>query len=92
MSYLTREELEALQSSGLHRITPYLIEGVSTSIFSVARYSGKARVNGDEYTYLDATDELIRDDVLKWLEKRRKAAVADKKRAAKVQRGLFDGE
>lgn len=71
-SHLTDEELAALQSSPLSRKTPYLMQGVSIGVFSVARYYGGIRYNGQSYTYLPETDELIRDDVIKWLAKYRK--------------------
>lgn len=34
--------------------------------FSIARFSGAITFNGDTFTYLPDTDELIRDDVLRW--------------------------
>ena len=74
MSHLTPEEINALQTSNLPRDTPYLIEGVSHGMFSIARHYGGAKYNGKFYSYVPTTDELIRDDVVKWLAKRRKAA------------------
>lgn len=55
-----------LDGCPLHRRTPYGITNVRMSQFSVARYSGGCKYNGESYTYLPDTDELIRDDVLKW--------------------------
>lgn len=66
--------LLGVEACGLHRRTPYGITNVSMSQFSVARYSGGCKFNGDSYTYLPHTDELIRDDVLKWQRKQRRAA------------------
>ena len=71
-SYLTQAEIDALQASDLSRSTPFLICGVSQTQFSVARYYGGAKYNGQQYTYMPTTDELIRDDVLKWVTKQRK--------------------
>ena len=71
-SHLTQSELEALGSSGLPKDTPFLIRGVSHTQFSVARHYGGATVNGWAYAYLPDTDELIRQDVMKWLKRRRK--------------------
>lgn len=39
-----------------------LIMEVSQSYFSVARYSGEARINGEIYTYHPERDILIRSD------------------------------
>ena len=74
MSFLTVEEIEALQSSRLSRETPYLIEGVSRTQLSIARHYGGIKFQGAQYDYLPDTDELIRDDVRKWIAKNRKAA------------------
>ena len=49
-----------------------MIRGVSQTQFSIARYYGVVRFKDQHYTYLPATDELIRDDVAKWLGKRRR--------------------
>ena len=76
MSYLTPEEIDALQSSKLTRETPYVMRDVTHGMFSVARYYGGANYNGASYTYMAPTDELVRDDVVKWIKKRRKAAIA----------------
>lgn len=72
-SHLTQPEIDALQLSGLPRETPFLIRWVSQTQFSIARHYGGAKFNGSDYTYIDATDELIRDDVLKFVTKMRKS-------------------
>jgi len=74
MSYLTQDELDAVQASGLDPFTPYVIEGVSTGVLSLARYYGGCTYGGREYYYVPTTDELIREDVVKWVTKRRKEA------------------
>lgn len=71
-SYIQQSEIDALQESDLSRETPFLIKCVSLGFFSIARYYGGATYNGQEYTYIHATDELIRNDVLKWITKLRK--------------------
>ena len=71
MTYLTEAEVEAIQH--LPRDTPYCIQGVSQTQFSVARHYGSCRFNDHLYFYMEATDELIRDDVLKEVTKLRKA-------------------
>lgn len=70
---ISKAEIEALQLSKLDRATPFLIAGVSRSQFSIARHYGGCRIQGRNYSYLPLTDELIRDDVVKWLAKYRKA-------------------
>lgn len=70
-SYLTEAEVEALQGSGLKRETPYIIRGVTYTQFSISRYYGGAKYNGESFTYMPYTDELIRDDVLKWIDRLR---------------------
>ena len=52
-------------ASSLHTNTPYAIRGVSRGMFSVARLYGRAKYNGASYTYIPETDELVRDDVVK---------------------------
>jgi hypothetical protein len=76
-------EIAALQSSGLHRRTPFLIQDVMMSQLSIARHYGGAEVNGDSYRYDAATDTLIRLDVMRWLEKQRKT---ERKTERKVKR------
>ena len=71
-SYLTQEEIEALKASSLRRDAPFLIRGVSHSQFSIARHYGGATFVGWHYTYMPAYDELVRDDVVKWVKRRRK--------------------
>lgn len=72
MSYLTEAEIEALQTSKLSRETPFAIQGVSSGYFSVARHYGGAKFNGSDYTYFSDSDELVRDDVIKFVMKLRK--------------------
>lgn len=79
MSMLTAADIEALQTSDLDRKTPFVIRGVSQSQFSVARHYGGAKFNDASYTYDPKADELVRDDVLKWLKSRRNPPKAKKK-------------
>ncbi len=71
-SYVTQAEIDAMNASSLTRETPFLICGVRQTQFSIARFYGGAKFNGADYTYFEGSDELIRDDVLKWLTKLRK--------------------
>jgi hypothetical protein len=49
---------------------------VSMSQLSIARHYGGATVQGKHFVYNPADDSLIRDDVVKWIAKKRKAAKA----------------
>lgn len=73
MGHMTGAEFEALQLSKLDRATPFVIGGVSQSQLSIARHYGGCKFQGRNYSYLPLTDELLRDDVVKWLAKHRKA-------------------
>ena len=56
-----------------HRRSPYVITHVSQTQFSVSRYYGGCTYRSESYTYLPHTDELIRDDVLRWMQKKRQS-------------------
>jgi hypothetical protein len=72
MTFLTDDEIQSVNASKLPADTPFLICGVSMSYFSIARHYGGCKVQGRTYTYLPDSDELIRDDVLKFVKKLRK--------------------
>lgn len=85
MSHLTAEELAALRQTILSEYTPYIIQGASATQLSISRNSGGCRYQGREYLYVSPTDELIRDDVVKWLgdyrkDKRKQAKLDEKKK------------
>ena len=65
--------LLGLDSCPLHRKTPFGMTNVSMTQLSIARHYGGIRYNGDQYTYFQDTDELVRDDVLKWQRKQKRA-------------------
>ncbi len=69
MTYLTDDELAAIQT--LPRDAPYMIQGVSPSVFSVARYYGRMQFHGYLYHYMPESDELVRADVLRAVAKMR---------------------
>lgn len=73
MGHMTEQEIEALQATKLDRATPFVICGVSRSQLSIARFYGGCKFQGRNYSYIPTTDELLRDDVVKWLAKHRKA-------------------
>lgn len=87
-SYLTNPEIDALQDAGLHRKSPFILGSVSQGMLSVARHFGGCKYQGDTYTYVSATDELIRSDVLRWLTKYRKE-MAKKAPATAVPEALL---
>ena len=62
-------------------------------MFSAARYSMGCTYQGQHYSYIPPTDELIRADVVKWLAKRRRDVVATKEAPQRCERttDLFEG-
>ena len=93
MSYLTESELDALQLTDLSRAAPFLIGHVKSGYFSVARHYGGAKYNGWHYTHIPTTDELVRDDVIKWVQrKRRFDALQAKAEAVQEQVDIFGKE
>jgi hypothetical protein len=76
-AYLTDAELAAVQH--LHRSSPYTITGISYGIFSIARHYGGMKCQGDNYVYMPESDECVRTDVVRAVEKMRRA---DRKKAA----------
>jgi hypothetical protein len=75
---------------GLHKRTPYGIAGVSHTQFSIARFSGAIKFNGENYTYFPDTDELVRDDVLRWLKKSKKVQINPPQKLNNPFLGVYD--
>jgi len=73
VSYLTDAELAALQESSLDPFTPFVIGDVSCTQLSIARHYGGCTYGGREYFYIPTTDELMREDVVRWITARREA-------------------
>ncbi len=69
-AYLSPAEVKAVQV--LHKHAPYSIDGISQSMFSVARHYGGMTYQGCHYTYVQPHDECVRDDVLKLVARLRK--------------------
>lgn len=88
-SYLTEEEISLLQVVLHDRSAPFVIQGVSSGFFSIARHYGGAVYKGWKYKYLPATDELIRPDVLKIITKRRKDQAKIKLAESKAKQGCL---
>jgi len=61
--------LDSIKNCPLDRKTPFGIAGVRGSPFSIARHYGGIKFQEASYTYMPHSDELIRDDVLKWARK-----------------------
>jgi hypothetical protein len=45
---------------------------VSSTQFSIARHYGGVKINGKHYVYNPTDDSLIREDVVKWIAKKKK--------------------
>ena len=71
-SFLTMDEWHALMAEFAGQEIGW--RHVSSTQLSIARHSGALVISGKRFTYLPATDELIRDDVLKLVAKWRKSA------------------
>lgn len=69
MKTIIEAHSDLIESSKLHRRTPFAIHPCMGTHFSIARLSGCIKFNGDGYTYFPSTDELIRDDVLRLISK-----------------------
>lgn len=76
MSYLTEEEMAALQESSLDPWTPFVIANASHARGLVPAGFCRFRCHGAIYCYHFGTDELIREDVVKWVTARRAAQKA----------------
>lgn len=63
-----------LEDCPLHKRTPWGIRNVSMTVFSVSRHTCGCTIHGEYYAYIPMTDELIRQDVLKWKLNRKPAA------------------
>ena len=68
-----QDSLDALNAK-LSSTTPFAIQNVRGTQFSVARHFGAANYNGQTYTYNQAEDSLVRDDVIKWFKSEKMGA------------------
>jgi hypothetical protein len=73
--------------------SPYVINGVMNTQFSIARFYGGVKFNDHHYFYDADHDQLVRGDVLAWITKQRKAAAkaqrdADKAKAKAAQQEI----
>lgn len=74
MSYITDEELAWLEKQPAWITAPLAITDHHSSFFILAKHTGSCKISGELYTYLKDTDELIRDDILKLVNRRRREA------------------
>ena len=79
--------LSDLDACPLHRKSPFGITNVTQTQFSIARYYGGINFNGSMYIYYPDTDELIREDDMKW--KAKKLKTKHKKQNEKLQQELI---
>lgn len=77
--------LADLDDCPLHRRSPYGVTNVSMTQLSIARYYGTINFNGFKYIYHPMTDELIREDVLKWQTKQWRLNQKTKKQNENLQ-------
>lgn len=61
-----------LEDCHLDRGAPFAISNVSQTQLSIARHFGGIKFHGHCYTYNPEADELVRNDVLRWLKKQDK--------------------
>jgi hypothetical protein len=64
----------------LSRKTPYSFKDVSNTGLALAQIYGGCNYMGQTYTYFPDTDELVRDDVLRWAKRKPKTAPANNER------------
>lgn len=71
-SYFTEQEYLTLLLDHVDGSAPISISHVSQTQLSVARHYGGCTYDGKPYIYNYNTDELIREDIMKAVEKMRK--------------------
>jgi hypothetical protein len=54
------------------RDTRIAVANASSTIFSIARHYGVCKIEGKYFIHNPADDSLIREDVVKWITKRKK--------------------
>ena len=93
--FCTDDEVAALElaraAGELPSDPPGIIRGVRDTQLSIARHYGGIKFNDHHYTYFPDGDELIRDDVLKWVTKARKAADKARKSADAIKVAAHQG-
>ena len=89
---ITDDEILTLGlTTDMHQRSAWLYRDVSQTQLSIARYTMGCKINGESYVYCPPTDELIRSDVLKAVQKLRKQHEAlDKLAETSQQLGLYE--
>jgi hypothetical protein len=89
---ITDDEVRTLGLDGkLSQATEWLYRNVSKTQLSIAWITMGLRINGHHYVYCPPTDELIRDDVLKAVQRLRKQHQAlDRLVRTQEQMGLYE--
>ena len=78
MTYLTTTDLAALAAAGFDfKDAPATIPDATRRFLGWQQFSGACRMYGHEYRYLPATDEMVREDVLRFIEAQRRPTVKD---------------
>jgi hypothetical protein len=75
MNQPTIEDLKTYQDELIAKFgsdTRIAVANVSISMFSVARHFGGCRIDGKYFVYNWMDDSIIREDVIKWITKRKK--------------------
>jgi hypothetical protein len=72
-------------------LEPLAYANVSDTQLSVARHFGGTSINGRAFYYVAETDELLRSDVFKWVEKRRADAAIAQRNAQAVEAAVRQG-
>jgi hypothetical protein len=86
-SYITDEEALLLQLEPRFEGETIAYCGVSQTQLSLACHYGGITVQGKNFVYIPAFDELIRSDVLDYIHKSRRVALAKKAKVFKSQQG-----
>lgn len=68
----TDPEIQAMNEQLANKSAPFIITGVTGSMFSTARHYGGMKFRGFEYDFNAIEDALYRRDVVKWLKANRK--------------------
>jgi hypothetical protein len=77
---------EIKQEFGVNTTIAYT--GVSMSQLSIARHYGGCKVQGKHFVYNPVDDSLIREDVVKWIGKRKKQGCKDEERTSATMQDM----
>jgi hypothetical protein len=67
---IKKYQTELIEKFG--RSTNVAYANVSSTQFSIASHYGGVKINGKHYVYNPTDDSLIREDVVKWIAKKKK--------------------